>query len=316
MRVFLSWSGEKSHEVALALKDWLPEVVNNLDPWVSSEDIEKGANWGATIALELEQSNFGIICLTRENQGSVWLNYEAGAIAKKMAGTTARAATFLIDFESDSEVTGPLFQFQSTKPTRDEVLKLVKTLNKAAGSPRGPEQLKRSVDMWWPELERAIVHANRAELASSVERRSERDVLDEVLIHVRDIARDVGRSTYGRSVELGYRGAWRGASSSGLQERLVLSTKDAMVRDLNGIGEITGIPIDYHFQIDSSGAIELTLHGEYSDEVFNAVSTAAAQRGIPVSVRQGIVATATRRASLDQAGGAHDDEQGEAAGSI
>ncbi len=42
VRVFLSWSGQKSHEVALALRNWLHEIVNDLDPWMSSEDIAKG----------------------------------------------------------------------------------------------------------------------------------------------------------------------------------------------------------------------------------------------------------------------------------
>lgn len=203
MRVFLSWSGTKSREVALALKSWLPEIINDLQPWMSSEDIEKGAAWSATIAEQLEQSNFGIICLTRENQDRVWVNYEAGAIAKAMFGgdPKGRAATFLIDIEQESEVTGPLAQFQHTRPTGSDVLKLVTSLNKAAGSPRTPEQLERAVAKWWPDLESAIAEANsRPQTQTRKPVRSEREVLEEILTLVRDIASDA--SIYRRRASL------------------------------------------------------------------------------------------------------------------
>ena len=39
MRVFISWSGEPSRSIALALPAWLPMVVQHVEPWMPKEDI-------------------------------------------------------------------------------------------------------------------------------------------------------------------------------------------------------------------------------------------------------------------------------------
>src|SRR6476659_1756710 len=99
MKVFLSWSGEKSRAAASLLKSWLPSVLQALEePWMSSADIEGGANWSSSIGTELTNTDFGIVCVTQENQDRPWLNFEAGAISKLVDG----AVPFLIDFPSPS----------------------------------------------------------------------------------------------------------------------------------------------------------------------------------------------------------------------
>lgn len=61
MKVFISWSGEMSHKVAKSLRDWLPSVIQSITPYVSSEDIDKGARWSSDIASELDESSFGLL---------------------------------------------------------------------------------------------------------------------------------------------------------------------------------------------------------------------------------------------------------------
>lgn len=65
MKVFISWSGDTSHRVAKIFRDWLPSVIQSVSPYVSSEDIDKGSRWSTDIADELDESTYGILCVTK-----------------------------------------------------------------------------------------------------------------------------------------------------------------------------------------------------------------------------------------------------------
>ena len=68
INIFLCWSGDVSHQVAKILYQWLPNVMQVVKPWISSEDIDSGARWPTEIAKKLEIIKIGMICLTKENQ--------------------------------------------------------------------------------------------------------------------------------------------------------------------------------------------------------------------------------------------------------
>ena len=93
MKVFLCWSGERSRQVAQALNDWLPTVIQAVEPWMSG-DIGKGVRWGPEVSAELEESRVGIICLASDNLGNPWILFEAGAVSKTK---DASVCTFLLD---------------------------------------------------------------------------------------------------------------------------------------------------------------------------------------------------------------------------
>ncbi len=84
MKVFIPWSGEVSERVAIALREWLPLVVHEAEPYVSSEDIAKGKRWPMELGERLEEIGFGIICLTPSNLSSPWIHFEAGALSKSL----------------------------------------------------------------------------------------------------------------------------------------------------------------------------------------------------------------------------------------
>ncbi|WP_302953892.1 TIR domain-containing protein [[Clostridium] scindens] len=154
MKVFISWSGTKSHKVGLVFRDWLPSVIQSLEPYVSSEDIDKGARWSSDIAKELEDSSFGILCVTKENIEAPWLSFEAGALSKTM--DKAFVSPFLFNIKR-SEVNGPILQFQSTIFQKEDIRKLLHTLNKACGeSCISDERLNKAFDVWYPTLEEEL----------------------------------------------------------------------------------------------------------------------------------------------------------------
>jgi hypothetical protein len=70
MKVFVSWSGEPSRSIARALAAWLDEVLPQVDAWMSDKEIESGARWPRELADSLEGTNYGILCVTRENQNA------------------------------------------------------------------------------------------------------------------------------------------------------------------------------------------------------------------------------------------------------
>jgi hypothetical protein len=154
MKVFLSWSGDLSHKTALVFRDWLPSVIQSIAPYVSSEDIDKGARWSTDIAKELEDSTYGILCVTKENVHAPWLTFEAGALSKTM--DKAAVSPFLFDIKR-SEVSGPILQFQSTIFDKEDIKKLLSSLNRACGPDTLTEdRLEKAFSVWYPTLENQL----------------------------------------------------------------------------------------------------------------------------------------------------------------
>ena len=105
MKVFLSWSGKKSQYVAKSFRDWLPYLLNNSEPWMSELDIQAGTRWNEQIASELEKSKLGILFVTTSNTREPWLLFEAGALAKTIAGT--HLCPYLINLQPSQLPDGP-----------------------------------------------------------------------------------------------------------------------------------------------------------------------------------------------------------------
>jgi len=154
MKLFVSWSRDISRQIAQDFREWLPLVNQTIEPFMSEEDTDKGAHWSSTIRRELEQSAFGIVILTAENIESTWLHFEAGAVAKSVE--EGRVVPILFGLKH-SDVQQPLSMFQSALFEKEDIFRVVKSINAAAGSnARDERQLATVFDSFWPRLDEAI----------------------------------------------------------------------------------------------------------------------------------------------------------------
>jgi hypothetical protein len=193
VKVFISWSGQRSLYVAKALHEWLPETVQYVEPWMSHEDIQAGARWSPEISDQLSQTKFGIICLTPENQHKPWLVFEAGALAKSV--DDAYVVPYLIDMDK-SQVEGPLAQFQAVSLDEKGTFGLVQSINRVPDKDAAlqKERLERVFNRGWPELKRVFEKLPDADAPIQKPREND-EILREVLELVRDISRTVNRSS-------------------------------------------------------------------------------------------------------------------------
>jgi hypothetical protein len=183
MKVFISWSGERSHALALALHDWIPLVLHNVEPWLSEADIEAGERWAEAVAKELADSNFGVICVTRENVESPWVLFEAGALAKTMQGS--KVIPLLLDLEF-TDITGPLAQFQAKKVVKAGIAEVMHSINQTANLAVPEVRAKQLFDALWPEFEKNI-KAIPKDAAAAKHARPQHEVLEELVASVRSL---------------------------------------------------------------------------------------------------------------------------------
>jgi len=181
MKVFISWSGEKSKAVAEYLKKWLEQVIQFAEPWISI-DMDKGKKWTVEISQGLEESKVGVFCVTMDNSTAPWMLFEAGAIAKYK---DSYVCTFLIDIEP-TDILGPLSIFQATKNNKEDIYRLLQTINqtiqKQEGKSVSNENLKSLFDVFYPKLEaeiNAILQSNT--LKKEKVRRSDRELIEEAV---------------------------------------------------------------------------------------------------------------------------------------
>ncbi|CAL2101675.1 protein of unknown function [Tenacibaculum sp. 190130A14a] len=178
MKIFISWSGELSKKIAEELQEWIPQVINNVEPYVTSKSIKKGDRWLSEIYKELEESNFGLVCLTKDNLKSPWIMFEAGAISKNLQDS--RVSCLLFDGLNQHEVEKPLSFFQNTQFSKEEYQKLMFSINDSLGEKGLTEKvLNKSFEKWWPDLESKVTTIT-AEYFPKVPKSNKDDILSEI----------------------------------------------------------------------------------------------------------------------------------------
>jgi TIR domain len=161
--IFVSWSGDRSRQLAREFKWWLPRILSSVRPWMSESDIHKGDRWSEQVGRQLRDHRIGIICVTPENMASEWLLFEAGALSKTFG--EGRVCPVLLGIQP-KELEGPLTQFQATVFDREEMFALAESLNRELGDDRADDPVLRDAfDKFWPELAQRVEKLSRLELS-------------------------------------------------------------------------------------------------------------------------------------------------------
>lgn len=182
MNVFLSWSDSQSKELAKVINEWIPSVLQAVTPYFTP-DIEKGARWSVDIAGELEKQFFGIICITRENIQAPWIMFEAGALSTKY--DKSRVCPILFGVTA-TDIVGPLKQFQCTTFDKEDIKRLITTINNKLQEQKVAEKTLDGVfEKWWPELLDKVTSILNKEEAPAEPIRLDRDLLEEILMLTR-----------------------------------------------------------------------------------------------------------------------------------
>ncbi len=183
MKAFISWSGQRSSALGQALRDWLPMVLQYVEPWLSQSDIDAGERWANEVGKELESSNFGIICITRENVSSPWILFEAGALAKFMQ--EGRVIPLLLDIEF-KDITGPLAQFQAKKAEKAGLLDIVTSINRFSDGKLADVLLNRQFEALWATFEKALASLPK-DSPHIKQNRPQHEILEELVSGIRGL---------------------------------------------------------------------------------------------------------------------------------
>jgi hypothetical protein len=139
----------------------------------------------------LDDTDFGIICVTRSNQHEPWLVFEAGALAKHLE--VARVVPLCIDL-APAGLTGPLAAFQGRTMDKDGMKRLVHDVSEASEKPMPRERVGKIFEALWPDFQRAVIEAVERLPVPEEPDRSADDMLAEIVDRVRRIERDLRAS--------------------------------------------------------------------------------------------------------------------------
>ena len=244
MCVFLSWSGPRSHVIAVGLGR-LIESVTGAKTFISNE-MPVGPPWFSELRSALSDAEVGIVCLTRRNLCSPWLFFEAGAIFGKVDESKLIPYIF-DDLDSKQFTDTPIHLLQAARANRDDTKRVLEMIYLGQHQ-RKPdtgfhEQFDKEYKVFELQIEQAkkkpdkqpacvwpcrgwkalavmlvgIILAACAGLAVSAARAQE-PVIDARITHINDVAVEGGLGTKAKPIDVPQTNSARGIAK-GLPEK-------------------------------------------------------------------------------------------------
>lgn len=196
-RVFISWHGPLSQKLGEALRKWLPTTLQFVRPYFSSDDVAKGVRWNSEVSKELENTNIGLACLTKDTLEAPWILFEAGALSKSVSESRVCPILFGVEPE-DIPSNHPLTGFQHTRFNKPDFRRLISEINDCAGEMSlDANLLEDAFETRWPKIEQDV-HNILESYSNGVEYtpRTDRDIQREIL----DLVRLTARTSHRQSV--------------------------------------------------------------------------------------------------------------------
>jgi hypothetical protein len=185
VKIFVSWSGDRSKSLATLLKTWMPNVLATAEIWLSDVDIQKGVQWMNAITAAASTSDAGLVVITPENVGSPWINFEAGAMVRSFGDE--RLCPLLLGLNK-ADLPTPLGGYNATAvESRDDFEKLVLSLR--PGEIPEPVARHAFAREWDAMNEQVQVLLRQKPEEDAPPARTEEDKIDEILDHIRSQAR-------------------------------------------------------------------------------------------------------------------------------
>ena len=164
MKLFISWSGDRSKNIAKIMKEWIESIFpSGIKIWLStqSESIRPGALLTPQIIEGLRTSEIGIFCFTTDNTNSLWMMFEAGAICKQDTSNVEGIYTILFEGTVEDLERTPLKSFYHTLFERESMYSLLKDVNNKMGQAAIDAQLlkRNSENIWsiyYPKIMEAL----------------------------------------------------------------------------------------------------------------------------------------------------------------
>jgi hypothetical protein len=156
VRVFVSWSGNRSLRVAERLVEWLPTIVPAARVFYSP-DIDVGDEWLKILLKELNSAQFGIVCVSKQSHRSQWLHFEVGALWRQRARKNIPICPLLLDI-APPKLDGPLEFLQARQFNERGFRELCVQIAEMARLK--DDQFQKNFKAGWGQLEKEL----RAEL--------------------------------------------------------------------------------------------------------------------------------------------------------
>lgn len=291
MKVFVSWS-KNSREVGSAVAAAVREIFDPVVETFISQEIQAGSRGLEAIDAELNDTDFGIICLTRSNQTEQWINYEAGALSRQVADKRKRMGVFLVDFGGVDEVNSPMNIFQCKMATFDGLTELMNSLNDL-GPNLKEGTLGKRIASAWPDVESAVSSVKAGGTTGPVKPpKSADDKLDEILGLVKSVEATLGDELLLQQRKLSQHEIFESAAADPVfarnlrawmlsaypDDRVVLSSRDVSRKSREGLSStIKGLVED------------ISMLGDWGDLGFstmNDVATFRSDKELPENIKQ------------------------------